>query len=114
MSASTSPKGNPYGGIIDLSAGESIAKASRGATKEFAPDLVDLMSMVTASKAIAVTAFVVDRATYPNTDEGETAYRNERQRIGAVLRSHAEKAGLGKISINWHPEGNYPQVSLKG
>ena len=114
MSASTSPKGNPYGGIIDLSAGESIAKASRGATKEFDPDLVDLMSMVTASKAIAVTAFVVAPATNPNTDEGETAYRNERQRIGAVLRSHAEAAGLPKISVNWHPEGNYPQVSIKG
>jgi hypothetical protein len=30
-----------------------------------------------------------------------------------VLRSHAQEAGVGKISINWHPEGNYPQVSLK-
>ena len=114
MSASTSPKGNPYGGIIDLSAGESIAKASRGATKEFDPDLVDLMSMVTATKAIAVTAFVVARSDYPTTDEGEISYRNERQRIGAVLRSHADEAGIGKVSINWHPTGDYPQVSLKG
>jgi len=105
---------NPFGGIIDLSAGETIAKASRGATKEYDPDLVALMSMVTVKHAIAVTAFVVDRGDYPNTDEGETAYRNERQRIGAVLRSHAEAAGLPKISVNWHPEGNYPQVSIKG
>ncbi len=108
------PTPNPFGAIIDLSAGETIAKASRGATKEYDPDLVALMSMVTVKHAIAVTAFVVARGDYPNTDEGETAYRNERQRIGAVLRSHAEAAGLPKISVNWHPEGNYPQVSIKG
>ena len=105
---------NPYGGIIDLSKGETIAKASRGATKEYDPDLVALMSMITVKHAIAVTAFVVARDDYPNTDAGEIAYRNERQRIGAVLRSHAEAAGLPKISVNWHPEGNYPQVSIKG
>jgi len=114
MPAATPDKGNPYGGVIDLSAGETIAKASRGATKEFDPDLVDLMSMVTTTKAVAVTGFVVKRSAYPATDEGETAYKNERQRIGAVLRSHADEAGIGKVSINWHPEGDYPQVSLKG
>ena len=105
---------NPFGAIIDLSAGETIAKASRGATKEYEPDLVALLSMVTVKHAIAVKAFVVARGDYPNTDEGETAYRNERQRIGAVLRSHAEAAGLPKISVNWHPLENYPQVSIKG
>ena len=114
MPASTPPKGNPFGGIIDLSAGESIAKAPRGATKEFEPDLVDLMSTMTATHAIAVTGFVVKRSAYPATDAGEIAYKNERQRIGAVLRSHADEAGIGKVSINWHPEGDYPQVSLKG
>ena len=105
MPAATPDKGNPYGGVIDLSAGETIAKASR--------DLVKLLSMVTTTKAVAVTGFVVKRSAYPATDEGETAYKNERQRIGAVLRSHAEEAGIGKVSINWHPTGDYPQVSLK-
>ncbi len=113
MSASTSPKGNPFGGIIDLSAGETIAKAPRGATKDFEPDLLDLMSTMTATHAIAVTGFVVKRSAYPATDAGETAYKNERQRIGAVLRSHASEAGIGKISINWHPDGDYPQASIK-
>jgi len=61
-----------------------------------------------------VTFYVVDRAHYPATDEGETAWKNERQRIGAILRSHAHEAGLGKISINWEPNKHYPQVSLKG
>ena len=114
MPDSTPQKGNPFGEIIDLSDGGTIAKASRGATKEFDSDLVDLMSMVTATKAIAVTAFVVARGDFPNTEAGETSYRNERQRIGAVLRSHADEAGIGKVSITWHPTGDYPQVSLKG
>ena len=123
MPPSTPPQGNPFGEIIDLSDGGVIAKASRGATKEFEAELVSLLSTMTATHAIAVTGFVVDRdglkedgktRIYPATDEGETAYKNERQRIGAVLRSHAEEAGLGKVSLNWHPVGNYPQVSLKG
>ena len=122
MPPSTPPKGNPFGGIIDLSAGETIAKASRGATKEFEPELVELLSTMTATHAIAVTGFVVKRDAldadgkrlYAATDAGETAYKNERQRIGAVLRSHAAEAGIGKISINWHPTSDYPQCSLKG
>ena len=122
MPASTPDKGNPFGGIIDLSDGGVIAKAPRGATKDFEPDLVELMSTMTAAHAIAVTGFVVKRDAldadgkrlYAATDAGETAYKNERQRIGAVLRSHATEAGIGKISINWHPEGDYPQCSLKG
>lgn len=113
MPASTPDKGNPFGGIIDLSDGGVIAKAPRGATKDFEPDLVELMSTMTAAHAIAVTGFVVKRSAFPATDAGETAYKNERQRIGAVLRSHASEAGIGKISIDWHPEGNYPQASIK-
>ena len=105
---------NKFGEIIDLSAGETIAKASRGAVKSFIPDLLDFLSGVTATSARAVTCYVVDRADYPATDEGETAWKNERQRIGAILRSHAQEAGLGKISINWEPHKHYPQVSLKG
>jgi hypothetical protein len=77
-------------------------------------DEVVKLQGVTKVLAMAVTFFVVDRATYPSTDAGETAFKNERQRVGAVLRSHAAEAGLGKIGIDWHPVGNYPQVSLKG
>ena len=114
MPAPTSPKGNPFGEIIDLSDGGTIAKASRGAVKEFEPELVALLSTVTPTHFARVTGFVVDRSAYPSTADGETAYKNERQRIGAVLRSHAEEAGIGKVSINWHPDEHYPQVSLKG
>ncbi len=106
-------KGNPYGEVIDLSAGGTIAKGSRGAVKTYEPDLLELLRGVTKVLAMAVTFYVVDRATYPSTDAGETAFKNERQRIGAVLRSHAAEAGLGKIGIDWHPVGNYPQVHLK-
>jgi len=113
MPSSTPPTGNPFGGIIDLSAGETIAKAPRGATKHYEQALVDLMSTMTTTSARAITGFVVERGTYPATDAGEIAFKNERQRIGAVLRSHASEAGIGKISIDWHPEGNYPQASIK-
>jgi hypothetical protein len=106
-------KGNPYGEVIDLSAGGTIAKGSRGAVKSYEADLLDLLRGVTKVLAMAVTFFVVDRTAYPSTDAGETAFKNERQRVGAVLRSHAAEAGLGKIGIDWHPEGNYPQVHLK-
>ena len=71
------------------------------------------MRGVTATMAIGVTFYTVARGDSAANDAGETEYKNERQRIGAILRSHAAEAGIGKISINWHPEGNYPQVSLK-
>ena len=103
---------NKYGGIIDLTK-ESISKAPRGAVKEFDPELVDHLATVTATSAVTVTFYVVNREDFPATDDGETSFKNERQRIGAILRSHAAEAGIGKISINWHPTGNYPQVSLK-
>ena len=106
-------KTNKYGGVIDLST-TPIAKAPRGAVKEFEPALLELMRSVTATIAIGVSFFTVARGDYAATDAGETEWKNERQRIGAVLRSHAIEAGIGKISINWHPEGDYPQVSLKG
>ena len=106
-------KTNKYGGVIDLST-TPIAKAPRGAVKEFEPALLELMRSVTATIAIGVSFFTVARDDYAATDAGETEWKNERQRIGAVLRSHAIEAGIGKISINWHPEGDYPQVSLKG
>ncbi len=103
------PDKNKYGTVIDLSKDE-ILKAPRGAVKTFDPDLVDCLRQVTATHAVGLTFFVVKRADFA-TDE---AHQNEKQRIGAMLRSHAQEAGLGKISINWHPDGEYPQVSLKG
>ena len=106
-------KGNPFGSIIDLSS-TPIAKAARGAVRVYEPDLLDLLRGCTATHGLAVTFYVVERGAFPNTEAGETSYKNERQRIGAVLRTHAEEAGLPKVSLNWHPVGNYPQVSLKG
>ena len=105
-------KTNPFGAVIDLST-TPIAKAPRGAVKEFEPELLNLMRSLTALIAIGVSFYTVARDAYPATDAGETEWKNERQRVGAVLRSHASEAGMGKISINWHPVGNYPQVSLK-
>ena len=106
---------NKFGGIFDLSAGDKIAKASRGATKEFDQDLVDHLSQIDAITAVPVDHpdYIVNRVDYPATEEGQTAYTNERQRIGAMLRSHALEAGVGKISINWHPDKHYPQCSKK-
>ena len=103
---------NPFGTIIDLST-DSIKKGARGAVKTFEPELVELLRGATRVLAIAVSFYVVDRSTYDPTDAGETAFKNERQRVSAVLRSHAREAGLSKVGIDWHPEGNFPQVSLK-
>ena len=105
-------KENKFGGVIDLST-TPIMKGARGAVKEFEPELLELMRSLTTTTAIGVSFFTVARDEYPANDAGETSFKNERQRVGAVLRSHAAEAGVGKISINWHPEGNYPQVSLK-
>ena len=106
-------KGNPFGSIIDLSS-TPIATAARGAGRVYEPDLLDLLRGCTATHAVAVTFYIVKREDFPNTEAGETSYKNERQRIGAILRSHAQEAGIGKIGIDWHPEGCYPQISLKG
>ena len=104
---------NRFGEILDLTK-DSIQKARRGAVASFEPELLDFLRGGTATSARAVTCYVVDRADYPATDEGETSWKNERQRVGAILRSHAAEAGLGKISITWEPTKHYPQVSLKG
>ena len=106
-------KSNPFGGLIDLSS-TPIAKAARGAVRVYEEALVDLLRGCTATHGVAVTFYVVERGTFPNTEAGETSYKNERQRIGAILRSHAREAGIPKIGIDWHPEGCFPQVSLKG
>jgi hypothetical protein len=105
-------KTNPFGEVIDLTT-DSIQKGSRGAVKTYEPDLVALLRGVTSTSARGITFYVVERSAYGSNDAGETAFKNERQRIGAILRSHAAEAGLGKIGIDWHPEGNYPQVHLK-
>jgi hypothetical protein len=59
----------------------------------------------------------VSRSDYQAKDD----FANERQRIGAVIRKHIDhlsetgrlEAGT-KVSINWHPELDVPQVSIKG
>ena len=103
---------NKFGGVIDLST-TPIAKGARGAVKEFEPELLGLMTSLAEKTALGLSYFTVNRDDYAANDAGETSFKNERQRVGAVLRSHAAEANVGKISINWHPEGNYPQVSLK-
>lgn len=105
---------NEYGTVIDLST-EKIQKAPRGKEKTYDEGLVAfLKTNLTKTKAVGLTSFVNLRSSFPATDDGDLAHQNEKQRIGAMLRSHTREAGLGKIGIDWHPEGGYPQVSLKG
>ena len=105
---------NEYGTVIDLTT-EKKQKAPRGKEKTYDEGLVAyLKANVTKTKAVGLTSFVNLRSSFPATDAGELSYQNEKQRIGAHIRSHARAAGLVKIGIDWHPEGGYPQVSLKG
>jgi hypothetical protein len=106
-------KSNPFGGLIDLSS-TPIAKAARGAVRVYEEALVELLRGCTATHGVAVTFYVVERGSFAANETGDLAYQNEKQRIGAILRSHAREAGLVKIGIDWHPEGCYPQISLKG
>jgi hypothetical protein len=103
---------NKFGGVIDLTT-DSIKKGSRGATASYEPDLLELLRGITMTSARALTFFVVDRADYPSNDAGEISWKNERQRVGAMIRAHAHEAGIGKCSINWEPTKHFPQVSLK-
>ena len=105
-------KANKYGKIIDLSV-DKIEKAPRGATKDIDPELVEHLKSITKGFGVTLEAFVVNRADYPATEDGQLAFTNERQRIGAMLRGHAKEAGIGKISLNWHPQGHNPQASLR-
>tara|TARA_Y100001949_G_C15830090_1_gene261642 strand:+ start:145 stop:474 length:330 start_codon:yes stop_codon:yes gene_type:complete len=105
---------NEYGMVIDLTT-EKIQKAPRGKEKTYDEGLVAyLKANVTKTKAVGLTSFVNLRTSFPPTDEGDLSYQNEKQRLAAHIRSHARAAGLVKIGIDWHPEGGYPQVSLKG
>jgi|TARA_Y100001949_G_C15908048_1_gene295604 hypothetical protein len=106
-------KGKKFGKIIDLSV-DKIEKAPRGATKDIDLELVEYLKSITKGFGVTLEPFVVDRANYPATEDGQLAFTNERQRIGAMLRSHAVEAGIGKISLNWHPDGHFPQASLRG
>jgi hypothetical protein len=113
MPTSTPPKGNQFGTVIDLSK-ETIRRGPRGKQKEYFPDLLKLLGTLTKGTAVAITFYVVDRSTYPSTDAGETSWKNEKQRVGAILRSHAREAGFPKVGIDWEPDKHFPQVSLKG
>lgn len=102
------------GSVIDLS---DISKARRGAEAERNPALLSLLTTALGSgKAAAITGMAVLRSDF-GSDE---AFRNERQKHAASIRSHAAMlvaddvlpAG-SKVSINWHPTTGVPQVSLR-
>jgi len=102
-----------WGEAIDLS---EIKKAKRGATVHLEQGLLDFLSKtLSAGQAVALTGFTIDPKKFP--DEKDAG--NERQRIGAVIRrhvNHLRDEGLipdEKVSINWHPEADYPQISFK-
>ncbi len=108
------PKASDLGAVIDLT---DISKARRGAEAERNPALLSLLTdALGAGKAAAITGMAVLRSDH-GSDE---AFRNERQKHAASIRSHAAMlvsdgtlpAG-SKVSINWHPETGVPQVSLR-
>ena len=84
---------NKFGGVIDLST-TPIAKAPRGAVKEFEPELLDLMRSLTTTTAIGVSFYTVARGDYAATDAGETEWKNERQRVGAHGFIFNEREGV--------------------
>ncbi len=105
---------NPLGELISV---DSVAKGRRGATATYDDNLLELLSQLDANSACLIGGFKVSRSDYQAKDD----FANERQRIGAVIRKHIDhlsetgrlEAGT-KVSINWHPELDVPQVSIKG
>ncbi len=102
------------GGIIDLG---DVVKGRRGAVAERIPALMSLLAKACNSgKAVALHGMAVIRSTFDTDD----AFRNERQRVAAVIRAHFDAlvadgtlpAG-SRCSINWHPESGVPQVQLR-
>ena len=102
------------GGIIDLG---DVVKGRRGAVAERIPALMSLLAQACkAGKAVALHGMAVIRSTFDTDD----AFRNERQRVAAVIRAHFDAlvadgtlpAG-SRCSINWHPETGVPQVQLR-
>ena len=75
--------------------------------------LVFLQDTLNNGQAVAITGFAIDLDAFKTAD----ALGNEKQRIGAVIRRHinhlrdCELIANEKVSINWHPEEVYPQVS---
>jgi hypothetical protein len=110
----TTPTVADFGGVIDL---DAIVKGRRGAEAERNPLLLSLLTdALGAGKAAAITGLAVLRSDF----DSDEAFRNERQKHAASIRSHAAMliedgvlpAG-SKVSINWHPETGVPQVSLR-
>jgi len=73
-----------------------------------------LQEILNNGQAAQVTAYKIDHKKFKTED----AVANEKQRIGAVIRRHVshlrdEKLiANAKVSTNWHPEEDYPQVSF--
>ncbi len=107
-------KADELGSVIDLS---DISKARRGAEAERNPAMLSLLTASLGNgKAAAITGMAVLRSDF-GSDE---AFRNERQKHAASIRSHAAMLvadGVlpsgSKVSINWHPVTGVPQVSLR-
>ena len=108
------PKATDLGFVLDLS---DISKARRGAEAVRNPALLSLLTDALGNgKAAAITGMAVLRSDH-SSDE---AFRNERQKHAASIRSHVAMlvadgvlpAG-SKASVNWHPETGVPQVSLR-
>jgi hypothetical protein len=102
------------GVVIDLT---DISKARRGAEAVRIPALLSLLTDALGNgKAAAITGMAVLRSDH----DSDEAFRNERQKHAASIRSHVEMlvtdgvlpAG-SKASVNWHPETGTPQVSLR-
>ena len=102
-----------WGEAIGIS---EVKKAKRGATVQIEQGLLDFLQTTLGNgQAVALTGFQIDPKKF--SDEKDAG--NERQRIGAVIRRHVnhlrdeQLIANEKVSINWHPEEDYPQISFK-
>ena len=125
--ATTNP--DEYGLLIDVSA---QVRGPRGATKVFVDGLLALFRGLTLNDQACVVMhpdYHTPRTDFPATDEGETAWKNAKQTLGARLKTHHEELvrrtdlpARTRLSINWEPDGstgpngedigNRPQCSL--
>ena len=104
---------NNYGGIISL---DQLQKSRRGAEKTYDVPMLELLTLLAKNPGVIFNTLKVARADWKDAD----SFRNERQRIGAMIRSHVdhlvdtkELPDGTKIGIDWHPELSVPQVHRK-
>ena len=118
-----------YGLLIDVS---DQVRGPRGATKVFVEGLLTLLRSLTLGDQACVVMhpdYHTPRSDFPANDEGEIAWKNAKQTLGARLKTHHEELvrrtdlpGKTRLSINWAPDGattpegvdigNRPQCSL--